>query len=465
MLKYLEYVVDKFGLAGNIELNQRVSSASFDKDSATWRVVTESGDTFAATYLLTAVGNLSEPLVPDYEGLSDFTGAVYSTGRWPHEEVDLKGKRVAVIGTGSSGIQIVPAIADEVGSLTVFQRTANYAIPARNHPMRPEDEKRIKANYAAIREEARWTPTGNLAWPDPRSALKVSPEERRRRYEKDWEVGGFQLLIGGYNDFLVDEEANATVADFVREKISQRVKDPEKLKKLLPTDHPIGSKRPPLDEKYFETFNRDNVDIVDLKTEPIVRITPTGIKTANAEYELDVIIFATGFDAVTGALNKIDIRNAEGVSLKEGWVDGPRTYLGVAAAGFPNLFMISGPQSPSVMATVTQTIEQHIEWIGDLINFNRAHGDGLVEATVEAQDAWVTHVNDIMSGTLMGKVNSWYVGANVEGKPRAALTYVGGLGAYRKHANEIRDMGYEGFTFTSRDGQPLGVDELIGSAR
>ncbi|HEX4092253.1 MAG TPA: NAD(P)/FAD-dependent oxidoreductase [Trebonia sp.] len=446
VLSYLEHVTERFDLNRHIEFNQRVASATYDDGG--WRVTTESGDVFAARYCITAVGCLSEPLTPSLEGLADFGGEVYSTARWPHEQVDLAGKRVAVIGTGSSGIQIIPAIAGDVAQLTVFQRTANYAIPARNRPLAPEAEAKIKANYPAIREEARWTPTGNLYRPDDASALEVGQEERRRRYQQDWDEGGFQLLFGGYHDLGMDEEANRTVADFVREKIGSVIEDPQTRAKLVPRDHPIGTKRPPLDEGYFEVFNRQNVTLVDLKAEPIARVTEHGIATSSAEYPLDVIIFATGFDAVTGALNKIDITGADGRKLKDVWQDGPRTYLGIATAGFPNLFMITGPQSPSVMGTVTISIEQHIEWLGDLLDYARDHRIELIEATEAAQDAWVQHVQDLISGTLLAKYTSWYLGSNVPGKTRTILTYAGGVGTYRARADEVRDAGYDGFTLT-----------------
>lgn len=464
ILSYLEHVVDRFDLGRDIQLNARVASAVYDREESVWRVTTESGETFVSKYCLTAVGNLSEPLKPYYEGMENFKGQVYQTGQWPHEGVDLTGKRVAVMGTGSSGIQIIPQIAKDVAHLTVFQRTANYAIPARNRPLTKEENDRFKANYPALREQARWTPTGNLAWPDPQSALKATPEERKKRYEKDWAKGGFELLIGGYHDIFGTEEANATASDFVRDKIRETVKDPVTREKLIPKDHGIGLKRPPLSEQYFETFNRDNVSLVDLRTEPITQVTENGITTSDGEYALDVIILATGFDAVTGALNKIDIRTSDGKVLRDEWANGPRTYLGVASAGFPNLFMVSGPQSPSIMATVTQTIEQHIEWIGDLMVYSRDRGDDIIEATPEAQDAWVDNVNEIMNGSLMGKVNSWYVGANIEGKPRAALAYIAGLGTYRKICNEVRELGYEGFTF-SRSGAQAGAAALTESTR
>lgn len=459
VLSYLEYVAEHFDLNRHIKLNQRVASATFDKAESVWRVTTISGEQFVSKFAMTAVGNLSEPLEPIHDGLQDFKGELYYTARWPHEPVDLHGKKVAVIGTGSSGIQIVPAIANDVAQLTVFQRTANYAIPARNHPMAPETEAQIKANYPAIREEARWTPTGNLYVSEDLSALAVIPEERVKRYEADWNEGGFKMLFGSYSDLGSDIEANRTVADFVRDKIKSIVKDPKKLEKLLPTDHPIGTKRPPLDENYFETFNRENVDLVDIKSEPIVRLTANGIRTTNAEYDFDVIIFATGFDAVTGALNKIDIGTSDGKKLKDEWVHGPRTYLGLATAGFPNLFMISGPQSPSVMGTVTISIEQHIEWIGDLLLFAREHGYDLIEAMPEAQDEWVKHVEELISGSLLVQNNSWYLGSNIPGKPRVILTYAGGFGNYRNRVNAVRDAGYEGFTLTHSKGSYAGAGE------
>ena len=448
VLEYLEFVSDHFDLNRHIEFGKRVASAVYDDQARNWHITTEAGEVFVTKYFVTAVGNLSQPLVPQLDGLADFAGEVYYTSRWPHTPVDLAGKRVAVVGTGSSGIQVIPAIAGDVQTLTVFQRTANYAIPARNHPLTAEDEAKIKPQYSEIREQARWTPTGNLYEPDPQSALEVEEEERRQRYEADWSVGGFQLLFGGYHDLGMDEDANRTVAEFVKNKIASIVEDPVTREKLTPKDHPIGTKRPPLDESYFAVFNRDNVHLVDLRSEPIERVTETGIRTADTDYPLDVIVFATGFDAVTGSLNKIDIRGVGGTRLKEVWEAGPRTYLGLVSAGFPNLFMITGPQSPSVMSTVTISIEQHIEFLGELLTYARAHRVETIDATVEAQNAWVAEIQDLIAGSLMAKYDSWYLGSNVPGKPRTILTYAGGVGTYRTRLAEIRAADYAGFVFT-----------------
>ncbi len=448
VLAYLNHVADKFDLRRDIHFDTRVSAAVFDERSNLWEVRTEHGDRVTARFLITAVGCLSTAQVPDFKGVSLFEGETFHTGQWPHEPVDFSGKRVGVIGTGSSGIQVIPLIAEEAEHLTVFQRTPNYSVPARNGPLADELQQEFKANYPTLREETKHTVTGNLFYQDERSALEVSPEERQARYESDWQEGGFKLLFGGYNDLTTDLQANETAAEFVRQKIREVVKDPATAEKLVPTDHPIGTKRPPLDSSYYETFNRPNVSLVDLHESPIEEITAHGIRTSEREHELDAIVFATGFDAMTGALSRIDIRTSVGTSLALKWAEGPRTYLGVASSGYPNLFIVTGPGSPSVLSNMPVSIEQHIEWIGDLLEHASENGIERIEADVDAEEKWTALVDELAQTTLLPRANSWYMGANTPGKPRLFLPYIGGVGEYRAHCSEIAAKGYEGFVFT-----------------
>ncbi|PGY12951.1 NAD(P)/FAD-dependent oxidoreductase [Bacillus sp. AFS031507] len=450
ILSYLNFVADKLDLRRDIQFNTRITSAHYDEVNKNWKIQTEDGAILSAKYFISGVGLLNAANVPNIKGLDSFKGDWYHTGKWPHEGVDFKGKRVGVIGTGSSGIQSIPIIAQEADHLTVFQRTPGYCTPARNHPYDPEFIRQTKANYSEIRNQTRHSLTGYLdQLINNRSALDDTPEEREREYQKVWERGGFAMGLT-YNDLMLNPAANETIGEFIRSKISETVKDPEVAEKLKPT-YLYGSKRPVLDTNYYETFNRENVSLVDVKRAPIVEITPKGIRTEEAEYELDIIVFATGFDGMTGPLFKIDIRGKEGVSLKEKWANGGhvRTYLGIANAGFPNMFMVTGPESPSALTNLPVSIEQHVEWIGDCIEYLRENGVETIEANVEAEEAWSKHCREIADKTLYSKGDSWYTGANIEGKPRGFLIYVGGVGNYRKKCDEVAAKGYEGFSLST----------------
>ncbi len=445
ILRYVDHVADRFDLRRDVTLDTRVTAAIFDETANRWRIETDQGDQRSARFCIMATGCLSVPRVPDVPGLESFAGDIFQTGRWPHHGVDFTGQRVGVIGTGSSGIQSIPVIADQAGSLVVFQRTPNYSVPAHNAPLDPEHERRVKADYAAFRQQARESRVGYVVPVNHSSALAVSAEERQREYQKRWDRGG--LGFGAtFNDLLTSKEANDTAAAFFREKIREIVHDPDVAEKLIPTTYPLGTKRICVDTGYYATFNRDNVTLVDLHREPIVAITPGGVRTASAEYALDSLVLATGFDAMTGALLQIDIRGRAGRELREKWTDGPRTYLGLAIAGFPNLFTITGPGSPSVLSNMMVSIEQHVEWIADCLTHMKDGGLQVIEATAEAEQAWVDHVNDLANATLYPLADSWYTGANIPGKPRVFMPYVGGVGAYRARCDEITARGYEGFT-------------------
>jgi cyclohexanone monooxygenase len=449
ILRYLEHVADRFELWPDIQLDTRVVAATFDEDAGEWLIATEAGETFAAPWCVMATGCLSASQVPDIAGLETFEGEWHHTGRWPKEGVDLRGKRVGVIGTGSTGIQLVPEIVGDAAHTFVFQRTANFSVPNRNRPMDPDLERAVKNRYAAQRDVARRSLLGVAIPPGEQGVLDVTDEEAQRTFQERWERGGGMPVLLSYNDLLVNEEANAKIADFVRSKIRETVKDPELAELLCPRGFPIGAKRLCQDEGYFEVFNRDDVTLVDIRSAPIQEITPSGLRTTERDYELDVIVFATGFDALTGALLAIDIRGREGRSLRDAWADGPRSYLGLAVAGFPNLFTITGPGSPSVLSNVITSIEQHVEWIADCMAQLRERGVTRIEATPEAQDAWMDHVAEVASFTLFPRAESWYVGANVPGKPRVFMPYVGGVGAYRERCAQIAANDYEGFELSS----------------
>ena len=450
ILSYLDHVADRFDLRRNIQFNTRVTSARFLEDANLWEVETDRGDRVTARFLITGIGCISAGNVPDITGLDSFEGDWYHTGTWPHEEVDFAGKRVAVIGTGSSGVQSIPVIAKQAERLTVFQRTAQYTIPARHGTIdRRFIEEEVKPNYDEIFEKARWTKSGLPVDLSERSALEVSAEERQEIYETLWAEGGLGFLHRTFKDIHTDIEANDTAAEFIRSKIRETVKDPETARKLIPTDHPFGSKRALIDTNYFETYNRENVELVDIRHSPIQEITPKGIRTKDEEFEVDIIVFATGFDAMTGSFLRMDIRGRNDLPLKEKWSEGPKTYLGLQVAGFPNMFMITGPGSPSVLANMPVAIEQHIEWIADFLEYLREQGIETAEADLDAETSWGSHVNEIGEGTLYMLANSWYLGANIPGKPRVFMPYADGLGTYRERCNEIAENGYEGFILGS----------------
>ncbi len=442
---YLNYVADRFDLRRDIQLDTRVQSAHYDDASCRWTVTTQAGDVYNAQFFIPAVGCLSSANIPKIDGLAAFKGHWYHTGRWPHEGLDFTGKRVALIGTGSTGIQATPVIAAQAKHLTVFQRTANYSIPARNDKLTDEFQQDVRANYDAIRNQARASVNGHPFMISETSALDVPEDERNRRYEAAWQTGGLRFRAV-FSDLLRDKSANDTASDFIRDKIRAVVKDPATAAKLTPTDHPFASKRPPVDSYYFETFNRDNVLLVDIKAAPIVAITPDGIRTADAGYAFDIIVFATGFDAMTGSLLAMDIRGHGGRALRDDWAAGPRTYLGLQTVGYPNMFTVTGPGSPSVLANMPVAIEQHTQWITDCIAHMRAHGLTTIEAEQKAADDWVAHVNDAANATLLPMANSsWYLGANVPGKPRVFMPYAGGMARYAATCNEVAEQNYRGF--------------------
>ncbi len=403
-----------------------------------------------------ATGCLSVMKDPDVEGAGNFGGEVYFTGRWPHEGVDFTGKRVGVIGTGSSAIQSIPIIASQASELTVFQRTPNFSLPAHNGPVRPDDAARIKADRAAYREQARWSSGGVPREVATESALGVSEEQRRERYEEAWEEGTIFSMIGAFNDLIIDPAANETACEFVREKIRAAVDDPETAELLSPRTYPLGTKRLCLDTGYYATFNEPHVHLVDLRNHPIESITETGIDVVTGDgatsYEFDAIVFATGFDAMTGAIVAVDIAGREGTELRDRWADGPHTYLGLMSHGFPNLFMVTGPQSPSVLSNMAVSIEQHVDWICDTIGHLRDTGKTVIEPTATAEAGWVQHTNDFADITLFPQANSWYMGANVPGKPRVVLPYVGGVDRYRRICDEVVERGYLGFEVSGPDG-------------
>jgi cation diffusion facilitator CzcD-associated flavoprotein CzcO len=443
--RYLNHVTDTFDLRRDIRFGARVAKAAYDQNANLWRVETESGNRYAATYLITAVGCLSSANIPNIPGLESFTGDWYHTGQWPHDDVDFTGKRVGQIGTGSTGIQAAPVIAEQAAHLTVFQRTANYSVPARNGPLSDEFKAYVKKNFPEIRDTMHSTANGHAFTISERSAHDASPEERQAIYEAAWERGGLQFRAS-FKDLTTDKAANDTAAEFLKAKIREVVKDPETARKLSDIDHPYAAKRPPIDTGYFETFNRDNVDLVDVRAHPIQKITPKGIVTEDGEVELDIIVFATGFDAMTGPLLGLDIEGRDGALLKDSWREGPKTYLGLQVAGFPNMFTITGPGSPSVLTNMPVAIEQHVEWITDCIAHMRANGITRIEPKPQAAEKWVMDVNAAANETLLPQAkHSWYLGANVPGKPRVFMPYAGGMARYREICADVAAKGYEGF--------------------
>ena len=450
ILAYLEHVADRFDLRRNIQFDTRVASAVFQDDSNLWEIETDQGNRVTAQYIITGIGCISAGNIPRFKGLDSFQGAWYHTGSWPHDPVDFSGKRVAVIGTGSSGVQSIPVIARQARRLTVFQRTPQYTVPARHGTIdRKFIEEEVKPNYEAILEKARWSHGGGPHAPIARSALDYSEDERNQIYEEGWARGGFSFIGGTFDDIMTNQQANDTAAEFVRSKIREIVEDPETCRKLLPFDHPFGSKRSLIDTNYFQTYNRKNVHLVDLRRTPIHEITPSGLRTSEQDFEFDIIVFATGFDGMTGSFLRMDIRGRNGLTLREKWAEGPRTYLGLQVAGFPNMFMITGPGSPSVLSNMPVSIEQHIDFIADFIAWMRERGIQTAEADPQAEESWVAHVNEVAETTLYVRANSWYLGANIPGKPRVFMPYPGGVGSYRQKCNQIARRGYPGFVLRS----------------
>ena len=449
LLRYAGHVADRFRLREDIQFNTRVVSAEFDANKNLWTVSTDQGETIEAQFFIMAGGCISLPRMPEFPNRDSFKGKLYHTGTWPHEGVDFSGMRVGVIGTGSSGIQIIPQLARQAAHCTVFQRTPNFSLPAFNGPMDPQFERWYKKHYQARREKARYTSAGIAGHPLPdKGALEVSTEERNRVYEEGWNRGSTGLTRA-FKDILSNKDANETMSEFVRKKIRNTVKDPQVAALLTPTDHFIGTKRICLDSDYYETYNRTNVELVDVRKQPIQEITPKGISTTEKEYELDAIVFATGYDAVTGAVLNIDIRNRNGLTLAQKWTAGPRTYLGLMTAGLPNLFLITGPGSPSVLTNMITSIEHHVEWITDCLAYLRDQGIQRMEADSAYEDRWVEHVNEVANTTLFPLADSWYTGANIPGKPRVFLPYIGGHGNYRMKCADVAFKGYEGFKLSA----------------
>lgn len=442
IMAYAEHVVERFDLAADIQFNTRVSSAHFNDNNSRWQVTTETGEQFSAQYCVMATGCLSSANDPEFSGREQFSGNWYHTGRWPHEGVDFSGQRVAVIGTGSSAIQSIPILAEQAEQLTVFQRTPNYSVPAHNRPQDKEEEARVKATYREFREHGRaqgiaWDTAGN-----ERLAEEHTADELRAECERRWAMGGL-YFYGTFADLIISKEANDIVAAFVRQKTRERVKDP-KIADLLSPETIIGCKRICADTGYFETYNRDNVTLVDISKSGIDKITANGVQAGGQEYEFDAIVTATGFDAMTGSLDRMDIRGTDGVKLKQKWAAGPRTFLGLTSAGFPNLFIISGPGSPSVLTNMITSIEQHVEFIADCVSWLKESGLESIDASVAAEDEWVEHVNEVAGETLLLGCNSWYLGANVPGKPRVFMPYVG-FSEYVIKCDEVVQNSYAGF--------------------
>ncbi len=454
ILRYANYVADRFDLRKDIQFNTVLTAAHYDESARRWNIETADGEHASAQFCVMATGCLSASKEPEIDGLDRYEGEWYHTAHWPKEGVDFVGKKVGIIGTGATGIQVIPVVAKQAEHLTVFQRTPNYVLEAHNRPLTPEDQAEWKGDYPRRRAQARHTPLGCLVEPNTQSALEVSAAERERTYQYHWDKGNLIGLLSSYADLVTNEEANNTVSEFMRRIVRETVKDPVTAEKLMPKDYPYGTKRPPMGTDYYATFNRDNVSLVDLRDEAIVEFTPKGIRTVDKEYEFEVLILASGFNAMTGALTAIDIRGKDNTAFSDAWADGPDTYLGVSISGFPNLFHITGPGSPSVLTNMLVSTEQHVDWITDCIAYLRDHDIASIEATPEAQRDWVAHVQEVANTTLYPRANSWYMGANVPGKARVFMPYVGGLGAYGERIDEVASKGYEGFELTPKAAQP-----------
>ena len=445
---YLNFVADKLNLKKDIKFNTLVTKARFIESDNKWELTTEGGETYRATYLITGIGCISSANIPSIPGLQDFQGKWYHTGNWPHEEVSFENKRVGQIGTGSTGIQAAPEIAKTAGHLHVFQRTPNYSVPARNAPLSDVFKKQFHDDYEEIKEAVRSTPNGHPFRISETKVFEHNESERKKVYEDAWSKGGLQFRAT-YQDLTTNKEANDTAADFLREKIKTIVHDKKTADSLSDINYPYAGKRPPIDTNYFETYNKPNVSLVDIRKDPIKEIFDNGLRTFSDEFELDIIVFATGFDAMTGSILKMDIKGRDNSSIKNIWSVGPKTYLGLQVAGFPNMFFLTGPGSPSVLTNMPRAIEQHVDWVTECISHMESNNLNSVEATPEAVESWVDHVNDTANKTLLPKAkHSWYLGANVPGKPRVFMPYTGGLNNYRDICNKIAKDGYAGFLFS-----------------
>ena len=446
ILAYANYVADRFDLKKDIEFNVEVKGSWFDENSNRWKITTNTGEKINSQYFIMATGCISTTQIPNIKGLSDYVGNTFHTGDWPHEEVDFSGQSIAVIGTGSSGIQSIPVLAKQAKKLTVFQRTPNYSIPSQNEPMTKKYERSWKDVYSERRKEMRYSAHGSLKDLNDVPALSVDKDQRQELYAKRWAIGGTGFL-GSFNDLLTSADANYTAAEYVRQQIKKVVNDKETAEILCPRSYPIGTKRICIDTGYFETYNRENVKLVDISKKPIQRLVADGIIVDDQLYPFDSIIFATGFDAMTGSIFNVDIKGRDGLALKDKWNAGPKTYLGLMSASFPNLFMITGPGSPSVKSNMIMSIEQHVDLVTETLLTMRSKGLSVVEPELEAENKWVDHVQEVANKTLFPQANSWYMGANIPGKPRLFMPYIGGVGAYRQICEEIVANNYRGFKF------------------
>jgi cyclohexanone monooxygenase len=449
ILAYLGHVADRLDLRRDITFGTTVTAAEWDDAANEWAVVCDDGETMHATYLVMASGCLSLVKQPDFPGLADFGGEWYHTGRWPHRPVDFTGKTVAVVGTGSSGIQSIPRIAATARALYVLQRTPNYSMPAQNRPLLDAEVDAAVETYAERRKICEYSDAGVPHPPPTESTFEVSTDVRHRRYQEGWQRGGINALSGAFNDFFIDENANREAQDFARARIREIVRDPDTADLLCP-EHHIGTKRTCVDIGYFETYNRDNVELIDVRAHPITCLTPTGIQLSDRHLDVDIVVFAIGYDAITGALADIDIRGTGGLLLRDKWADGPNTLLGLQTSGFPNLFTVTGPGSPSVLSNMVVSIEQHVDWIAQCLAHLRERGLTRIEASADAERQWMDHVAELAAETLYPKANSWYLGANIPGKPRVLMPYVAGCGPYRRECEQIVAEGYPGFVLGDR---------------
>jgi cation diffusion facilitator CzcD-associated flavoprotein CzcO len=449
-LKYVQYVADKFELRRNIQFKSLVKACHYNRETGRWNVTLDDGKKATSRYLITAIGVLSVPVMPVIDGIEDFKGKSFHTGNWPHKPVDFQGKRVGIIGTGATGVQAITEIAKTVGHLTVFQRTPNFCAPLHNDEITKGEQLEIKASYDEIFSKCKTSHGAFVHNPVREKAVEATPEEREAFYEKLYSERGFSIWMGNYRDIMVDEAANETISAFIKKKIRARVKDPIVAEKLIPFDHGFGTRRLPLESGYYEVYNQDNVNLVDVRETPIKRITTKGIKTSDQDYEFDYIIYATGFDAVLGAFNRIDFRGAGGATLKNKWADGPRTFLGMQIEGFPNMFTLVGPHNAATFCNIPRCIEQNVEWVTALFRHMKAKGHTSVDVKKEAEDEWTKHVHETSERMLFTKVDSWFMGINPNLKGRDTrkfLLYAAGAPQYNEMCDEVAASGYKGLTF------------------
>ncbi len=456
ILSYARFAADRLDLRKLIQFDTKVTGATFDEQSERWVVETDRGGRLTARFVIMATGGLSVPNTPNIPGVADFEGAIYHTARWPQEPVSFEGKRVGIVGTGSSGIQAIPMIAQAAKQLVVFQRTPNFSVPAHNRPLTDEDHESFDAGLEAYLASLEQSDFGRV--PPTAFAAEVPPRDVQwKHYEKLWNEGGSGGFLKAFPNILVHPGVNDVAADFVRQKIRETVKDPKTAAALSPQGYPFGVKRLCVDTDYFDTYNRANVELVNLREEPIEKITANAVDTASRHFELDALVFATGFDAVTGALLAVDIKGRDGATLKDAWSEGPKTYLGLTVAGFPNLFTITGPGSPSVIGNVITNCEYHVDWIAECLTHMRRRNLSTIEPDGEAQEDWGLHVAEVADRTLFPKANSWYLGVNIPGKPRVFMPYIGE--GYRTTCKEIVADNYRGFTFGEKAGRERAAAE------